>query len=123
MPAIDAAAIGAALVRTLAHGLPIVAVAWLAGQLLPWLTPRVTAALWWIAALKLVVSLAPVPGIVVPLLPAVQPASPQTTNVSAVEVPYHAAAPVPRDAALRAVTPEPRVGLLESPAARLCGGV
>jgi len=47
----------------------VIALVWLACRR-PWLSPRVQAALWWIASLKLIVSLVPVAAVPVPLLPA-----------------------------------------------------
>ena len=51
------------------QGAVVIAMVWLACRHLRWMPASAQSALWWIAALKMVVSLLPLPAISVPLLP------------------------------------------------------
>ena len=52
------------------QGAVVIALVWIACRRIPRVPASVQAALWWVAALKLVVALLPVPALPIPLLPA-----------------------------------------------------
>jgi hypothetical protein len=52
------------------QGAVVIALVWLACRRLTWMPASVQATLWWLAALKMVVALLPLPAVSLPLLPA-----------------------------------------------------
>ena len=87
------------------QGAVVIALVWLVCRLVPHIPAAVQAALWWLAALKLVLVFTPVPALPVALLPAA--ASAETISQSTPEgVPYGTSDGMPYGAALADGTPE-----------------
>jgi signal peptidase I len=68
------------------HGAVVIALIWLASRHIPNVPASVQAALWWLAALKLLLTLLPVPALSIPLLPAEAHSTALQANLPASEI-------------------------------------
>jgi beta-lactamase regulating signal transducer with metallopeptidase domain len=70
MTPLDIASLADRLAAASLEGAAIVAVAWIAFRLMPAVPPAVRTFVWWLAALKFVLALLPLPAVSLPVLPA-----------------------------------------------------
>jgi beta-lactamase regulating signal transducer with metallopeptidase domain len=70
MTRIDLASLADHLAAASLEGAAIVAFAWVAFRLMPAVSPAVRTVVWWLAALKFVLALLPLPAVSLPVLPA-----------------------------------------------------